>query len=78
LRNGTSMRQRLDNVIAATPEEIRARFRLAAGGVIGDGRAKRLEQLVDDCASLPDSGMIAGLCRLDRADDAIVAARGRR
>jgi 2-methylcitrate dehydratase PrpD len=71
LRNGTTVRQRLDNVIAATPEEIRARFRQAAGGVIGDGRAKRLEQSVDDCASLSDSRVIAGLCRLDRADDAI-------
>jgi 2-methylcitrate dehydratase PrpD len=72
LRNGTSVRQRLDNVIAATPEEIRIRFRQAAGGVIGDGRARRLEQCVDDCASLPDSGVIAGLCRLDRADDAVM------
>ena len=30
LRNGKTIHQRLDNVIAATPEEIRARFRQAA------------------------------------------------
>jgi 2-methylcitrate dehydratase PrpD len=71
LRNGATVRQRLDNVIAATPEEIRIRFRQAAGGLIGDGRAKRLEQLVDDCASLADSRVIAGLCRLYSTGDAI-------
>ena len=31
LRNGTTVHRRLDNVIAATPEEIRTRFRQAAG-----------------------------------------------
>jgi len=71
LRNGATVRQRLDNVIAATPEEIRVRFRQAAGGLIGDGCAKRLEQLVDDCASLADSRVIAGLCRLYSTGDAI-------
>jgi 2-methylcitrate dehydratase PrpD len=62
LRNGTSIRQRLDNVIAATPEEIRARFRQAATNVIGD-RARELEELIDSCASLPDSRVIAARCR---------------
>src|SRR6478672_3782092 len=47
LRNGTTIRQRLDNVIAATPEEIRVRFRHAASDVIGD-RARDLEELVDN------------------------------
>ena len=55
LRNGKTIHQRLDNVIAATPEEIRARFRQAAADVIGDKRARHLEELVDNCASLPDS-----------------------
>ena len=36
LRDGTTVDQRLDNVIAATPEEIRARFRAAATDVIGE------------------------------------------
>ena len=68
LRNGTTIHQRLDNVIAATPEEIRARFRQAASDVIGDKRARHLEELVDNCASLPDSRVIAARCRLEPAE----------
>ncbi|KRR14040.1 MmgE/PrpD family protein [Bradyrhizobium valentinum] len=63
LRDGNAVDQRLDNVIAASPEEIRTRFRSAATGVIGDKRALLLEGLVDDCASLPDSRVIAACCR---------------
>jgi 2-methylcitrate dehydratase PrpD len=66
LRNGTTIRHRLDNVIAATPEEIRARFRQAASSVIGD-RARELEDLIDNCASLPDSRVIAARCRPEPA-----------
>ena len=65
LRNGTAIHQRLDNVIAATPGEIRARFRQAAAGVIGEKRALYLEALVDNCTSLPDSRVIAARCRLE-------------
>ena len=64
LRNGKAIRQRLDNVMAATPQEIRARFRQAAAEAIGDRRARHLEELVDNCASLPDSRVIAAQCRL--------------
>ena len=64
LRNGKTIQQRLDNVIAATPEEIRARFRQAASSVIGD-RARDLEDLIDNCPSLPDSRVIAARCRLE-------------
>ncbi len=67
LRNGRTVHQRLDNVIAATPEEIRIRFRAAAASVIGDRHARHLEELVDDCASLPDSHVIAARCRLEPA-----------
>jgi 2-methylcitrate dehydratase PrpD len=68
LRNGNTIHQRLDNVIAATPEEIRARFRQAASDVIGDRRARELEDLIDNCASLPDSRVIAAGCRLEPAE----------
>jgi 2-methylcitrate dehydratase PrpD len=68
LRNGRTIHQRLDNVIAATPEEIRARFRQAASDVIGDRRARHLEELVDNCTSLPDSRVIAAHCRLEPAE----------
>jgi 2-methylcitrate dehydratase PrpD len=68
LRNGKTVRHRLDNVIAATPQEIRARFRHAAAGVVGDKRALDLEELVDTCESLSDSRVIATLCRLEPLD----------
>lgn len=68
LRNGTTLRQRLDNVIAATPDEIRIRFRSSAAEAIGDRRARHLEELVDDCATLPDASVIAAQCRLEPAE----------
>ena len=65
LRDGSAVDHRLDNVVAATPEEVRARFRIAATGVIGSKRALQLETLIDNCASLPDSRVIAACCRLE-------------
>jgi 2-methylcitrate dehydratase PrpD len=65
LRNGNTIRQHLDNVIAATPQEIRARFRQAAADVVGDKRALHLEELVDDCEFLSDGRVIAAQCRLE-------------
>jgi 2-methylcitrate dehydratase PrpD len=65
LRDGKIVRQRLENVIAATPQEIRARFRRAAGEVVGDDRALRLENLIDTSETLTDSRVIAALCRLE-------------
>ena len=67
LRNGTTIHQRLDNVIAATPEEIRARFRRGGRRRDRRPRARNLEELVDNCASLPDSRVIAARCRLEPA-----------
>jgi 2-methylcitrate dehydratase PrpD len=68
LGNGDTVRQRLDDVIAATPDEVRARFRQAAGEAIGAKQAGRLEALVDDCATLTDAGIIAAHCRAEPAD----------
>jgi 2-methylcitrate dehydratase PrpD len=65
LRSGKTIQRRLDNVIAATPEEIRTRFRQAAADTIGSSRSRSLEELVDNCDRLPDSGVIARQCRLE-------------
>lgn len=65
LRNGKTIRQRLDNVVAATPQEIRTRFRQAAGDAIGSSRARALEKLVDGCERLLDGGAIGAQCRLE-------------
>jgi 2-methylcitrate dehydratase PrpD len=64
LRDGASVQRRLDDVIAATPEQIRTRFRNAAAAVIGADAARELEQLIEGCASLADSSRIAARCRL--------------
>jgi 2-methylcitrate dehydratase PrpD len=76
LRDGNIIRQRLDNVVAATPQEIRTRFRRAAGAAIGDRRAQQLENLIDDCAALSDSRAIAALCRLDPTKSATSVKNG--
>jgi 2-methylcitrate dehydratase PrpD len=68
LRTGKTIQQRLDNVIAATPQEIRTRFRQAAADAIGGNRARGLEELVDGCELLPDSGAIAKQCRPEPAE----------
>ena len=69
LRSGKTIRQRLDNVIAATPQEIRTRFRLAAADAIGERVARSaLEELVDGCERLTDSSVIAAQCRLEPAE----------
>lgn len=65
LRNGRTIQHRLDNVIAATPAEIRERFRHASADAIGPGCAQQLEDLVDGCERLVDSRVIAARCRPD-------------
>ena len=71
LRNGETIRRRLDDVIAATPQEVRARFHDAAAAAIGAKLAHQLEELVDTCESLSDAGGIAAHCRpeLSRASE---------
>jgi 2-methylcitrate dehydratase PrpD len=63
LASGETAGRRLDDVVAATPEQIRARFRKAAAARIGPGRADEIEALIGDCESLADSAGIAALCR---------------
>lgn len=85
LRNGETLQRHLDDVIAATPEQIRSRFRDAADAVIGARQALALEELVDGCASLADGSRIAAHCRIQpsntsefrkRADTTTAATRG--
>ncbi|OAF04691.1 hypothetical protein AYJ54_23810 [Bradyrhizobium centrolobii] len=74
LRDGRMIRHALPDVIAATPADIRARFRAAAGRVIGEARAQQLEQLIDGCEQLGDAGVIAAQCRLDTTERAMRTA----
>lgn len=73
LRDGRTIRHGLSDVIAATPADIRTRFR-AASRVIGNDRTQRLEQLIDGCERLDAAGSIAAQCRLDVPDRALRSA----
>jgi 2-methylcitrate dehydratase PrpD len=65
LRDGKTIKHSLSDVVAATPTEIRSRFHAAAASVIGEDRARRLEQAIDGCEQLGDAGVIAAACRLE-------------
>jgi 2-methylcitrate dehydratase PrpD len=51
LRNGNVLRKRMSDLVPATPDQIRARFRSAAGAA-----AKGIEQKVDDLDQLKEVG----------------------
>ncbi|MFB6459673.1 MmgE/PrpD family protein [Bradyrhizobium tunisiense] len=74
LRGGRTIRHALPDVIAATPADIRTRFRAAAHGVLGEDRAQRLEQLIENSERLGNAGDIAAQCRLDTAERVLRSA----
>lgn len=73
LAGGATISRRLPDVIPATESEIRQRFRLAAGAVIGAGRAEEIEERVDELERSADAGRIAALCATP-SDSAMRAA----
>ncbi|MCA1512412.1 MmgE/PrpD family protein [Bradyrhizobium sp. NBAIM01] len=74
LQSGRTIRHALPDVIAATPSDIRTRFRTAAQGVLGEDRTCQLEQLIESCERLGNAGDIAALCRLDTAERVLRSA----
>ncbi|TQF43012.1 hypothetical protein UNPF46_03530 [Bradyrhizobium sp. UNPF46] len=74
LRDGRTIRHALPDVIAATPADIRARFRSAAAAVLDADRARRLEQLIDHCEQLGNAGDIAAQCRLNATERVLRSA----
>jgi 2-methylcitrate dehydratase PrpD len=74
LRDGRTIRHSLPDVVAATPSDIRTRFRAAASRVIGEDRVDLLEQLIDGCERLGDASVIAAQCRLDTPERALRSA----
>ncbi|WP_375158861.1 MmgE/PrpD family protein [Bradyrhizobium sp. RDT46] len=74
LRSGRTIRHALPDVIAATPSDIRARFRAAASRILGDDHAHRLEQLIESSERLGNAGDIAAQCRLDAAERVLRSA----
>jgi 2-methylcitrate dehydratase PrpD len=81
LRDDATILKRLDDVVAATSDDIRARFQRAASEAIEVARASQLERLIQNCESLPDSGVIPASCRLEAAPRSATgsySARGHR
>ena len=63
LQNGRTISARLDDVVAATPEDIRARFIRSASEAIGEDSAHRLAETVERCEELENARAIPGLFR---------------
>jgi len=58
---GASHRIRLEDVVNATAQDVRARFRAAAAGVLGQGRAEEVERAIDGLESCEDVGEVVRL-----------------
>jgi len=64
LEGGRRVSRALDDVVFATPELVRTRFRAACGAVLGEARAQAIETFVDALEEQDDAGRIAALCAL--------------
>ena len=62
LDDGGTITEQLDDVVAATGTEVRARFREAAAAVLGAARVQTIEGFVDGMESQDDAGVLAALC----------------
>lgn len=58
---GATHHMRLDNVVYATAQEVRDRFRSAAAGVVGGERAGEIEQFIDRLERSEDVGALGAL-----------------
>jgi 2-methylcitrate dehydratase PrpD len=61
LRNGRKLRRRMEDLVPATPAEIRKRFRSACGGVLGDAARDEIEAAVDGLENLEDVSVLSSL-----------------
>ena len=61
LDDGSAIVERLDDVVAATPDEVRERFRAAAAVVLGSARAAEIEDRIDDLETSDDVGALLRL-----------------
>ena len=60
---GATQRLRLEDVVNATPAEVRARFRVAAEGALGKARAQDIEECIEALDRSDDAGRLASLLR---------------
>ena len=61
LADGRVLNRRIADVIPASPEDVRRRFRAAAGGVLGDDRAAAIERFVDRLEAADAVGKLPAL-----------------
>lgn len=64
LADGRNVVGALDDVVFATPELVRTRFRAASAAVLGEARAAEIEAFVDGLEGGSDAGRLAALCAL--------------
>ncbi|MEX0760011.1 MAG: MmgE/PrpD family protein, partial [Tistlia sp.] len=64
---GGRLSHRLDDVVPATPGEVRLRFRAAAEAVLGTARTTAVEAFVDSLDEQADAGRLATLCAPGKA-----------
>jgi 2-methylcitrate dehydratase PrpD len=62
LADGSTMNRRLDDVIPATPDDVRSRFKAAAGVALGATTARAIEALVADLENCRNADQVLTLC----------------
>jgi 2-methylcitrate dehydratase PrpD len=61
LRNGRKLRRRMEDLVPATPAEIRARFRAACTNVLGEAATEAIETAVNGLENLEDVSALSTL-----------------
>ena len=69
LADGRVLSQRIADVIPATPEQVRSRFRAAAGAALGEDRAAAIERFTDRLEEADDVGRLPALTALSPTDN---------
>lgn len=62
LAGGRQVNRRLDDVIPATPDEVRSRFRAAVGAALGESAARTLEGTIDNLETVRNADAVLKLC----------------
>ena len=61
LRDGRTLKRRLEDVIPATADQVRERFRSACAAVLGESRAGALEEMVQNLEHQPEMRALTNL-----------------
>lgn len=64
--SGATHRIRLEDVVNATAQDVRERFRAAAAEVLGQARAEEVERAIDGLEGCEDVGSIVGMLKAEK------------